>query len=291
MEIRLSYTAVSTYERCPLAYRYQYVDGLEVPPSPYLSFGRSLHAALEWFYGRRDVPEPPSLEELLAQLEKCWESEGYADPEEESGFLAHAREVLESFYHRNRDTFRLPVALEQRFEIPMDGYLLTGVIDRVDRHPDGSYEIIDYKTNRRLPELRRLRSDLQLPIYQMACRELWGITPAKLSFYYLLMNQKFTTAPRDEEAMAEVRERLARVAKGIREGDFPPHPNPVCPWCPFTDVCPARVGSDGLKEELASRRRALLRRRRNLDRMIEELENQLRELDPDFLPGEGEEHG
>ncbi|MGQ9476461.1 MAG: RecB family exonuclease [Actinomycetota bacterium] len=289
MEIRLSYTAASTYERCPLAYRYQYIDGLEVPPSPYLSFGRSLHAALEWFYGR-DVPEPPTLEELLAQLERCWDSEGYTGPEEEEGFLAHAREVLESFYHRNRDVFRLPVALEQRFEIPMDGYLLTGVIDRVDRHPDGAYEVIDYKTNRRLPELRRLREDLQLPIYQMACRELWGITPAKLSFYYLLLNQKFTTSPRDEKGLAEVRERLGRVARGIRNGDFSPSPNPLCPWCPFLDVCPTRMRSGDLREELASRRRALLLRRRNLDQMIEELESQLRELDPDFLlPEDGED--
>lgn len=285
MELRLSYTAASTYERCPLAYRFQYVDGLEVPPSPYLSFGRSLHAALEWFYGR-DVPEPPSLEELLTRLEECWESEGYADEEEERSFLSHAREVLESFYLRNRDHLRLPVAVEQRFEIPMDGYLLTGVIDRVDRHPDGSYEVIDYKTNRRLPELRRLREDLQLPIYQMACRELWGITPAKLTFYYLLINQRFTTSPRDEDSLLDVRARLSRVAEGIRAGKFPPNPNPICPWCPFTDVCPTRTSAGDLREELESRRRALLERRRNLDRLIQELERQLLELDPEFLSRE-----
>jgi len=277
VEIRLSYTAVSTYEKCPLAYRFQYLEGLEVPPSPYLSFGRSLHSALEWFYGR-DVPEPPSLQELLGQLESCWESEGFADEEEERSFFRHAREVLEAFYHRNRDHFRLPVAVEQRFEIPMDGYLLTGVIDRVDRHADGSYEVIDYKTNRRLPELRRLREDLQLPIYQMACRELWGITPSKLTFYYLLINQKFSTSPRDEDSLVGVRERLTRVAEGIRAGRFPPNPNHLCPWCPFADVCPSRVKSGGLREELESRRQALLLRRRKLDLMIEELENQLREM-------------
>ncbi len=173
----------------------------------------------------------------------------------------------------------------------MDGYLLTGVIDRVDRHPDGTYEVIDYKTNRRLPELRRLREDLQLPIYQMACRELWGITPAKLTFYYLLINQRFTTAPRDEESLVAVRQRLARVAEGIRAGSFPPTPNHLCPWCSFADICPTRTSSGDLREELESRRRALLLRRRNLDRMIEELEERLRELDPGHHPpktrGEG----
>lgn len=278
MEIRLSYTAASIYEKCPLAYRYQYIEGLEVPPSPHLSFGRSLHAALEWFYGR-DVPKPPSLEELLSYLETCWDGEGYADPEEESSFLSHARQVLESFYYRNRDNFRLPVAVERRFEIPMDGYLLTGVIDRVDRHPDGSYEVIDYKTNRRLPELSRLRDDLQLPIYQIASRELWGITPSKLTFYYLLMNQKFTTSPRDDNALERVKSRLSRIAEGISAGNFSPNPNPLCPWCSFQDICPTRTAADDLRSSLEERRRALLRRRENLDRMIAELEKELRELE------------
>jgi len=275
-DLRLSYTAVSAYERCPLSYRFQYVDGLEVAPSPHLSFGRSLHAALEWLYGR-DLPVPPSLEELLSQLESCWVSEGYADPEEERSYFLHAREVLERYYLRHAADFRLPVAVEQRFEIPMDGYVLTGVIDRVDRHPDGSYEVVDYKTNRKLPEISRLRNDLQLPIYQMASRELWGITPSKLTFYYLVIEQRFSTRPFDTPSLQAVRERLRRVAEGISSGNFQPAPNRLCPWCSFRDVCPAFPTSGDAREELLARHRALVKRRESLDRMIRELEEVLRE--------------
>jgi hypothetical protein len=46
--LRLSYSAVSTYEKCPLSYRFQYIEKIEVKPTPYLSFGKSLHSALEW---------------------------------------------------------------------------------------------------------------------------------------------------------------------------------------------------------------------------------------------------
>ena len=276
LQLRMSYSAVSTYEKCPLSYRFQYIDGLEVEPSPYLSYGRSLHDALEWLYGR-DVPEPPSLDELISYLDSCWCSEGYADSDEEESYLRHARDVLAQFYHKNIGEFRLPVAVEERFEIDMGDFILSGVIDRVDRHADGSYEIIDYKTNRRLPELRRLREDLQLPIYQLACHEVWGITPSKLTFYYLVPNQRYSTKPRDQQGLVRIKERIARVADSIAGEAFPATPNRLCPWCSFEDVCPQRVAADDPRDNYRARRGALLRRRDKLDKAISQLEDDMRE--------------
>ncbi|MDI6829905.1 MAG: PD-(D/E)XK nuclease family protein [Actinomycetota bacterium] len=289
--MRLSYTAISSYERCPLSYRYRYLDGIEEEPSPHLSFGRSLHAALEWLY-QRDVPVPPSLEELLDYLVTCWSNEGFEDEEQERSFLAHAQEVLSCFYHLNVGDFRLPVALEARFELDMGDYVLSGVIDRVDRHPDGRYEIIDYKTNRRLPELSRLREDLQLPIYQIACGEIWGITPAKLTFYYLVPNQRFSTRPLDGEGLARVRERIDLVASRIARGEFDPSPNRLCPWCSYRDICPAFPREVDEEEAYRSRYRALLQRRERLEALIGELEEEMasRGVSP-AMEGEGEDDG
>ncbi|MEW6554984.1 MAG: PD-(D/E)XK nuclease family protein [Actinomycetota bacterium] len=272
--MRLSYSALSAYENCPLSYRFQYVDGMEVEPTPYLSFGKSLHAALEWLYGRA-TPEPPSLEGLLSYLDECWLSEGYATAEEEKSFHSQGREVLTLFYYKNIEDFRLPVAVEERFELDKGGFILSGVIDRVDRNPDGSYEIIDYKTSRRLPELSRLRADLQLPIYQIACREIWGITPSKLSFYYLMHNQRYSTRPYDEEGLAGVIRRLEAAAEAISRQEFPATPNRLCPWCSFQDICPERVPSLDLAGGYRQRRAALLRRRDRLERTIAELEEEM----------------
>ena len=213
--LRLSYSAVSAYEKCPLSYRFQYIDRIEVEPTPYLSFGRSLHSALEWLYDRQ-TPQPPALEDWLAFLESCWDSEGFSDRDEEDSYLNHAREVLTTYYHANTEDFRLPLAVEHRFELMLEDYILSGVIDRVDRHPNGAYEIIDYKTSRRLPQIKYLREDLQLPIYQMACREIWGISPSKLTYYYLLPNQRYATKPRDEAGLSRVKDRLDAVASNIR---------------------------------------------------------------------------
>ena len=272
--MRLSYSALSTYEKCPLSYRFQYVDGLEIEPTPYLSFGKSLHAALEWLYGR-STPEPPTLESLLSYLDECWLGEGYASTEEENSFLDNGRELLTSFYYKNVEEFRLPIAVEERFEMDKGGFILSGVIDRVDRNPDGSYEIIDYKTSRRLPELSRLRGDLQLPIYQMACREIWGITPSKLSFYYLVHNQRYSTRPYDEEGLARVMQRLETAADAISRQAFPATPSRLCPWCSFQDICPEKVSFPDLAGSLRSRHASMLRRRLKLEKAIAELEEEM----------------
>jgi len=276
LQLRLSYSAISAYEKCPLAYRFQYVDGLEVEPTPYLSFGRSLHAALEWFYGR-ETPEPPTLESLLEHLDTCWESAGYPNLDEERSYLNNAREVLTQYYYRNLEDFRLPMAVEERFEIDMQDFVLSGVIDRVDCHPNGTYEILDYKTSRRLPEINRLREDLQLPIYQLGCNEVWGIFPSKLTFYYLIPNRRYSTRPLDDAALARVRERMLQVAASISSGDFPATPNRLCPWCSFEDVCPERISTDEAGESYLVRHKALMRRKSRLEEAIAHLEEEMRE--------------
>ena len=47
----LSFSAVSLYQRCPLAFKFKYIDGLpEETVSSSLVFGGSVHSALElWF--------------------------------------------------------------------------------------------------------------------------------------------------------------------------------------------------------------------------------------------------
>ncbi len=274
MGLRLSYSAVSSYENCPLSYRFQYVEHMEIEPSPYLSFGRSLHAALQWLYGR-DIPVPPPLPDLLSYLEECWDSEGYSDPEEERSYLERARDAISRYYRENIAGFRLPLAVEHRFEMEMDGYTLAGVIDRIDRNTDGGYEIIDYKTNRKLPELSRLREDLQLPIYQIACHEVLGIDATKLTFHYLLVNRRYSTSPYDEQSLARVRERLRAVAEGVAAEEFSPTPNRLCPWCSYRDICPEMVPGKSKRDKFLSRRISLLRRKEALERMISELEEEM----------------
>jgi putative RecB family exonuclease len=234
--MRLSYSSMNTYELCPAKFKFQYEDRVPQGRSAALSFGDSLHRALHLFHNR-PVPIAPPVGELLEMLEACWVSDGFVDASEERTYVDHGRQVLAQYHRENAEDYRIPAALEFRFTIDVEGVALSGVIDRMDRIPGGGYEIVDYKTNRRLPPQARIDQDLQLSIYHMAAREIWGIEPERLTLYYLLPGQRMTTVrtPRDVD---ELRRRIGIVAERIEAGRFEPQQNPLCDWCEYQRLCP-----------------------------------------------------
>jgi RecB family exonuclease len=234
--VRLSYSSINTYETCPAKYRFQYEERLPTASSPALTFGDVLHRALFRFHDR-PVPVAPSLEDLHGFLDDEWSDDGYRDPGEESLYKDHARQVLADYHRENAGQFRIPAALEYRFTIEVEGVLLSGVIDRMDRIPGGGYEIIDYKTGRRLPPQARIDQDLQLSVYHLAAKEIWGIEPEKLTLYFLLPGQRMTTTRTAADADT-LRRRIATVAERIAAGKFEPRQNPLCDWCEFQARCP-----------------------------------------------------
>jgi putative RecB family exonuclease len=234
--MRLSYSSINTYETCPQKFRFQYEDRLPTSPSPALAFGDSLHQALHRFHSR-PVPVAPSVDELQEMLESVWVRDGVSDPSEERMYLDHGRQVLAQYHRENAPSYQIPAALEFRFTIDIEGVQLAGVIDRMDRIPGGGYEIIDYKTNRRLPPQERIDRDLQLSIYAVAAKEVWGIEPERLTLYYLLPGQRMSTTRTAADA-EDLRRRIGTVAERIGAGMFEPRENPLCDWCEFQALCP-----------------------------------------------------
>ncbi len=234
--MRLSYSSINTYETCPAKFKFQYEDRLPQGRSPALAFGESLHRALYLFHDR-PVPVAPSLEELHDMLEAAWVSEGFGNDSEERTYRDHGRQVLAQYHRENVGRYRIPAALEFRFQVDIEGVTVTGVLDRLDRIPGGGYEIVDYKTNRRLPPQSRIDQDLQLSIYHLAAREVWGISPERLTLYYLLPGQRMTTARTDEDVEG-LRRRIGVVAERIEAGKFEPRQNPLCDWCDYQAMCP-----------------------------------------------------
>lgn len=233
--MRLSYSSISKYQNCPLSYKFAYVDKIPLAKKPALSFGSSLHATLRDFYNV-PLPVPPSQSELFEMLKKNWDSSGYSSPDEESSHFEYAKQILRQFYEKNKANFQIPLALEQSFQVEVDSIKVTGVIDRVDSSSN-SIEIIDYKTSKKLPSQKSVDSDLQLTLYHWAAEEMWGISPKRLSLYFLRSNISLSTQ-RDRQSIEEAKQLVVSTAQQIREKKFQPRENPLCPWCDYQPLCP-----------------------------------------------------
>jgi putative RecB family exonuclease len=273
--LRLSFTRIDTFEQCPRRFRYQYVDALPSRPAPQLSFGSSVHAVLEWLFDRKH-PVLPSVEETLDALKQRWESTGYVDVprEQQLEAYAHARQVVSDFHARVAAVgFRLPAATEQWFELPFpDQVVVVGAIDRVDVDPDGSLRVLDYKTSRRARTRGQVARSLQLAIYALAARELYGRLPATVALDFVVPGLT-VEIPVDELDLADVPRRVAEVARRVRAREDAPTPNRLCDWCDFRDLCPAWEG-DG--EATLGR---ALRDRESLGRSLARDVRRLRQLD------------
>jgi RecB family exonuclease len=232
-----------------------------------LSFGSSVHAALEFFYSVIEGAEPYSLERLLRELDNVWLSEGYESLAHQQEYKDKGRAILTKFYEANVAAFAKPVAVEQRFAISLGNDLtLSGIIDRIDRRPDGGFEIIDYKTNGKLPPRTKIKTDLQLPIYHMAVEDMYGIAPKQVTLYFLVPGEKMS-ASKTKTDIDRAKDTIYKVADGIKRdtehGLFEPLGNPLCPWCDFIELCPmhkndpvimAKAAANGKLAGLAARK-------------------------------------
>lgn len=151
---------------------------------------------------------------------------------------------MRTFYTSHEGVWNVPVTLEGSFKIKVGDYLINGRIDRIDQLPDGSLEIIDYKTGK--PKEKIVGDDKdQLLIYQIATEELpqyhhLGKTQ-KLTFYYLNDNSQISFVGTEKELSA-LKEKLIETINQIRSGDFTPTPSAfVCGSCPYKDICAYRV--------------------------------------------------
>lgn len=237
----LSFTQIDDYLSCPLRYRLRHQ--VRVPTSPHhaLVLGNALHQAVAVANGARLRGRPIDLEIVNETLEAHWRSEGFLSQEHEAARFAAGRSALEGFVARSTHASDTLVAVEQRFSVRIGTDRVRGRYDAVRRTDDGVV-ITDYKSGDvRDPERARLRArdSLQLQLYALAWEAEHGSQPEAVELHFLEGDVIGQVKP-TERQLEKARDKVAKVAAGIRAGDFEASPGyPACDWCPYRRICPA----------------------------------------------------
>jgi superfamily I DNA/RNA helicase/CRISPR/Cas system-associated exonuclease Cas4 (RecB family) len=241
--LMLSATDIEVYRICPLRYKFARVYSIPREQTLQQRFGILMHQVLEHYHTQLANEEAtgggaPDLARLMALFETAWRRLGFRDSNEERQLHEKAVAALERYHERFSAEESSPVWFERNFAFRIGPHLLRGRVDRVDRLPDGSYELIDYKTGR-ARRASELKDDIQLSLYQMGARESWRLESSRQSYYYLLDDEKVPLEP-SEEDVRRIEETATEVAEGILAQQFEPKPSfAACATCDFQLLCPA----------------------------------------------------
>jgi DNA helicase-2/ATP-dependent DNA helicase PcrA len=236
--LSLSASDLDLYLTCPLKYKFSRVFGIPQEPTINQRFGILIHNVLERFHKDAGEGGEDDLARLMDLFESGWRRTGFGSSDDELQFRDRAREAMRLYWEREREAEGEPVWLERKFDIRIGPHYVRGRIDRADRLPDGSHELIDYKTGERKSEAD-LESDLQLALYRLAAREAWDVEAASGSYYYVLDAEKVAAPVRPDDA-ERVERTVLEVGEGVLSQDFEPKPSPVtCGWCDYRLICPA----------------------------------------------------
>lgn len=133
-------------------------------------------------------------------------------------------------------------AIESRWDTPSGSVPVRGIIDRVDRHPDGSLICWDYKSGSSPdPRFDNGAYRRQLLFYAAMAVDHYGELPSIGGLLYLgdrsVDLHRFTLAEVDE-----FREYVGGVWADMAERfgddlDYDAAPGPLCAWCPHVALC------------------------------------------------------
>ena len=270
--IRLSFSRIDTFRQCPLRFAYRYVEGLPEPPSPHLSWGSSIHTAIEAMWDDK-VDGPPQQQTLLDALYHGWDDAGFrdVDRDEKLRWYRRAQQVLGEFHARHLPGWRPAVATEQWFAMPLGERVeLVGSIDHVEPTADGGFGVVDWKTSKRARPRAEVADSLQLAIYCMAAAHLWGRTPDWVALEYVVPGVR-VTVPAGELDLDRAEQLIEQTAEEMLAADFPARPGRLCDWCAFRGICPAFDGDgpDVAGEAVVELRRLRRRQQRDAARISE----------------------
>ncbi len=244
----LSPSRAGDFKTCPQLFKFRAIDRLPEPPSIYQARGTTAHLALQNLFDEPAAARTP--ERLYDLFREAWAevrgsdefSELFASEEEERAWGIESLQLLANYFAVEDPTTFDPEDRELDMLEDLDGIVIRGILDRIDRDDDGRLVITDYKTGKAPPERYSLPAFFALKIYALLIRRRLRETPKEVRLLYLNGPTLYRLAIDDNQLDAmdvQLRALWTAINRALATGKFPARPGPLCDWCSFRDICPA----------------------------------------------------
>jgi CRISPR/Cas system-associated exonuclease Cas4 (RecB family) len=247
----VSASRLSCWSRCPLAFKFQYLDGLRPPTTTSLFLGKVVHQGLEVYYRHRQLGVTLAAADVCRRLLESWASavdeEGmkFQSPAEEQALQRQAMDLVAAYLAHVPADEPKPLAAEVAVEAPLVdpatggdlGLPLLGVIDLVLDTQSGPV-VCDFKTSARSSEPLEIVHEVQLSCYAYLLRHTAEQEEAGLEIRSLVKTKtpkvEFHRYPARTEAHLRRLFSLIRVyLDDLDAGRFVYRPGWTCASCEF----------------------------------------------------------
>ena len=236
-KLSLSASAIENYETCPLKFKLSRDWRIPEEPHAPMQYGAAMHLALRHYDDATRFHRPVSAEEIVQVFRDEFAKAVIRDDYQRELYETQGCQQLQDFVAAAASNPREVLHTEQEFDIEVSGTKIRGRIDRIDRLPDGTVRIVDYKTGKPKSD-KDAEKSLQLSIYAMAAKQKWDYTPSVLALQNLADGSLGVTQ-RTSAQLAKATEQVREAAENIAAGKFEPERGFHCNWCGFRSLCPA----------------------------------------------------
>jgi len=234
--MKLSKSKVNTYLKCPLEFKFQYIDEIEVPQNKYMALGSDVHLIAEKFAEKfEDNLDDVNIENELLKIAH----------EEEIGYdLTEHIDNLGSFFKE--------IFIDNDYKLfSQEEYLLdeknrfSGICDIILEDENGELIVIDYKTSKSSSFSKYRR---ELCYYKLLVENVYEKPVSQVGIFFTKNGRLRLLEVCDEENKRyylnddEIREAvdtLHHVRDEINNEHFPAKRQFLCRYCTYKHICNA----------------------------------------------------
>lgn len=252
---RYSYSKISTYKQCRFKFKLKYLDKNYLYSGNIATdFGSLVHLTEEKIALALQAGIPINYRELknnfIVEMHKLAlkypetfykpDKSGKNYLEKSYYYLEYAIYRLEKFITQNSQ-YKI-IGIEQKFEFNYDNvHSFNGSIDRALLNTEtGELLIQDIKTWGVKAAKTDLKAPLQFAVYMMAAKAIWDIPFTNIRCEYDLPLCDAVQEALPGDIIAEGKQTLDSLFKGISEENFKPTVTALCHWCEYNP----RVNTD-----------------------------------------------
>lgn len=245
-EFTLSPSSIKAYDDCPLKFKFQKILRVPQPASVALDLGTVIHAVTEEMANEKAKGESLSREKGIKKLKEKWIFRSYQNHTDENKAMDRAVQMIDAYLRWEDSTKNTLVETELSFEVKIGEITFTGRIDRLEKNPDGKFEIVDFKSGSTVKSKNKAKTDPQLNIYAKAIEKIKGELPVKASLFYV-EKDKMVEYPVTPDSLKDALEPIEEMTKEILKENFMPTPSmKACMYCPYQSICDAKILNESI---------------------------------------------